>query len=275
MPSMRRTALQRKRKSRHFPWLCAVTILLVGVLALSLYKVCEYFVEEQKNRQVVGALIEQAVITTPPSPQYTPAPENGTPQGEEVETAPITVDFPVLQAQNPDIVAWLYCEDTPIHYPVLQSEDNSYYLRRLVDGSYNTAGSLFLDYRNAADFTGWSHIIYGHNMKNGSMFGTLQKYADQEYYEAHPVLYLLTPQQDYKIELIAGYTIAASSELYEAAGTLEAQGALIQEAREKSTFVSDVEVGPEDRVVVLSTCAYVFEDARYVLIGVMRSLASH
>ena len=81
------------------------------------------------------------------------------------ETAPISADFDELQSKNPDIIAWLYSEDTPINYPVVQADDNSYYLRRLTDGSYNTNGTLFLDYRCAPDFSGFNSVIYGHRMK--------------------------------------------------------------------------------------------------------------
>lgn len=103
------------------------------------------------------------------------------------ETAPIKVDFERLQEENKDIIAWLYCPDTEINYPVVQSKDNEYYLRRLLDGTWNIAGTLFMDYRNAADCSDLHTIIYGHNMKNNTMFGSLPKYSKQEYYEEHSV----------------------------------------------------------------------------------------
>ncbi len=108
---------------------------------------------------------------------------------EPEETTPITVDFEALRKENGDVVGWLYCEDTPINYPIVQSEDNDYYLRRLLDSTWNIAGTIFMDYRNAPDFSDWNTIIYGHNMNNDSMFGTLQDYKKQAYYEEHPVLY--------------------------------------------------------------------------------------
>ena len=94
-------------------------------------------------------LIDKAIETAPQTQQT----ENG--QTESAikpvsETAPITVDFERLQEENKDIIAWLYCPDTEINYPVVQSKDNEYYLRRLLDGTWNIAGTLFIDYRNAA-----------------------------------------------------------------------------------------------------------------------------
>ena len=89
-------------------------------------------------------LIDKAVETAPQTQQT----ENG--QTESAikpvsETAPITVDFERLQEENKDIIAWLYCPDTEINYPVVQSKDNEYYLRRLLDGTWNIAGTLFMD----------------------------------------------------------------------------------------------------------------------------------
>lgn len=152
-------------------------------------------------------LIDKAVETAPQTQQT----ENG--QTESAikpvsETAPITVDFERLQEENKDIIAWLYCPDTEINYPVVQSKDNEYYLRRLLDGTWNIAGTLFMDYRNAADCSDLHTIIYGHNMKNNTMFGSLPKYSKQEYYEEHSVLYLLTPKQNYKVKLIAGIALS-------------------------------------------------------------------
>ena len=120
---------------------------------------------------------------------------------EKSETAPIKVDFDLLRAQNEDVIAWIYCPDTPINYPIVQSSNNEHYLRRLLDGSYNISGTLFMDFRNSADFSDWNSIIYGHNIKNDSMFGTLPLYEEQSYFDEHPVMYLLTPEKDYKINI--------------------------------------------------------------------------
>lgn len=118
---------------------------------------------------------------------------------EPVEKAPISIDFEQLCQVNPDIIGWIYCEDTVINYPVLKGNDNDYYLHHTYDGTYSASGSIFVDAENADDFADSNTIIYGHHMKNGSMFASLSKWADQDYYEAHPVMWLLTPKQNYKI----------------------------------------------------------------------------
>ncbi len=115
------------------------------------------------------------------------------------------MDFGLLQAENPDVVGWIYCPDTEVNYPILQSEDNNYYLRRRSDGAYHIAGSVFANCRNAPGLSNENMILYGHNMSNGTMFALLPQYARQEFYDHHPVWYLLTPTANYKVELFAGF----------------------------------------------------------------------
>lgn len=191
------------------------------------------------------------------------------------EQAPIRVDFDSLLQENGDIVGWLYCEDTQIDYPVVQSDDNDYYLRRDLKGDYLVSGTLFVDYRCAPVGTDQNLIIYGHNMKNTTMFGKMQNYKEQSYYEEHPVLYYLTPDGDYKIELFAGLTTESHSEVYSPRfGSTENFDAFLRNIKENSTFVSDVTVTGDDRIVTLSTCSYEFNNARYVVFGKLIALSA-
>lgn len=187
---------------------------------------------------------------------------------EEREISPISVDFDTLLAQSEDVVGWLYCEETPINYPVAIAEDNFYYLQRFLDGSYNPSGTLFLDCLCERDFSGRNTVIYGHNMNDGSMFASLKSYNQQEYYDEHPVMYLNTPTQNYRIELFAGYVTSASSDTYTIGFVDDAAfQAYLDKMRSQSDFTSDVELSPEDRIVTLSTCSYEYYDARYVVQG--------
>lgn len=199
----------------------------------------------------------------------------GTQQPEQSEEAPIIVDFDALLQENSDIVGWLYCEDTPIDYPVVQSDDNDYYLRRDLNGNYLSAGTLFVDYRCSAVGTGQNHIIYGHNMKNRTMFGTMSNYKEQSYYDDHPVLYYLTPGGNYKIELFAGLITESDSEVYTPQfGSSEEFEVFLRNIKEKSTFSSDITVRGDDNIVTLSTCSYEFNNARYVVFGKLTGLSA-
>lgn len=190
--------------------------------------------------------------------------------GKNVNAAPIIVDFAALLEICPDVVGWIYCEGTVINYPVVQAADNDYYLHRNYDGSYNASGSIFVEAKNARDFADANTIIYGHHMNNGSMFAGLEDWANQAYYDSHPVMWLLTPTQNYKIELVSGYTTSAFSDTYTVyPNTGEAMSAYLDWAVAQSDFKSTVTPDEEAKYVVLSTCAYVFDNARYVLHGML------
>ena len=100
---------------------------------------------------------------------------------EGSDTCPIEIDFANLQAENPDVVGWIYSPDTVINYPVMKGETNDTYLHTMLNGQYNSSGSIFMDYRNNPDLSNYVTILYGHHMKNGSMFASLHKYSDQTY----------------------------------------------------------------------------------------------
>lgn len=232
--------------------------------------------------QASAAVTEDMVqIATKPKQQPSapgdkdePKPASDDPEDDGVlqKIAPIEVDFEALRQENPDIIAWIYCPDTPINYPVVQAEDNSYYLRRLVDGTWNSSGTLFLDYRNADDFSDVNSVIYGHNMQNDSMFGTLLRYTEQEYYEQHPVICLLTPEKDYQVELFAGFTTPSDSAIYDLSAINEKTADEVLCLIETSTFTAEMNVKSEDRILTLSTCSYEYSNARYVVMGVLKQL---
>ena len=176
------------------------------------------------------------------------------------------IDFKALQEVNPQIIGWIYSPDTVINYPVTQGDDNEYYLHHLADGTYNISGCPFLDVKNTADFSDENSIIYAHHMQNGTMFAGITWYADQAYYEEHPAIYLITPEKYYLLEPFAGYTTTMDSSAYRL--TIPNAHEFAEWLREicgKSDFRASMRLMTHDRILTLSTCAYSFQDARYVL----------
>ncbi len=182
------------------------------------------------------------------------------------EQPPITVDFDAMLAQWPDVVGWLYCEGTKINYPVLQGDDNDEYLHHLPDGTYNFSGSLFMEWTNSPDFGDLNTFIYGHSMKNGTMFGSLEQYKNQSYYDEHPVIWLLTPGGNFRLDLIAGFYTLADSDAYDMHLQIDSLRGYVQECIDDSTFDSGIAAEDVSRVVVLSTCSHAFDNARYIVI---------
>ena len=195
--------------------------------------------------------------------------QNGSQSGErEPNLRWPAVDFAALSEINPDIVAWIYIEGTEINYPVVQGSDNQYYLKHLFNGKWNSSGCIFLDSRNTSDFSDRHSIIYGHHMKNGTMFSGLTEYKKQEFYDAHPIVLLLTPEKNIRIEIFAGYVASVSDKAWEIAlGSDKEFGDWLEAAEERSYFESEVTFAVTDRIVTLSTCSYEFDNARFVLVG--------
>ncbi len=226
-------------------------IVAAAILIYSSYRLYNYNKERTKNEKLAESVVSESLSN---------------------QSAPINVDFEKLKQENNDIIAWLYCEGTPINYPVVQAEDNSYYLHRGTDGEYSFSGTLFADCLNKGDFTDNNTIIYGHNMKNGTMFGILTEYQNQEYYDKHSEMYLLTAEKEYKVKFIAGVTVSSTSLIYKLPLEDKDKESFISEFCEKSTFKSEYKFSPDDVYVMLSTCSYAYNDARYVLIGVIKEL---
>lgn len=254
---------------RFLLWLMALAILVYGGMNLT-----SYLHQSSLSSNLNESLIHRAVLAVGQRQQESVQTETGPQPGEaSPETAPISVDFTVLREINPDVVGWLYCEDTPINLPLVRGKNNDVYLHRMIDGSWNPAGTLFLDYRNAGDFSHGNTIIYGHNMKDKSMFAVLPSYNDPEFYAQHPVMWLLTPEQDYKVELVAGCLTSSDSAVYSFGQSQETVYQQVLSCMDRSTFQSGLQISQEDRFVTLSTCSYEFEEARYILLGRLISLA--
>ena len=205
------------------------------------------------------------------SPAQAPQADMGTANayGAQANMPAIKINYKALNKISRNATAWLYCPDTVIDYPVMKADDYDYYLRHLPDGAPNANGALFIDYNCAPDFSDPLTIIYGHHMRSGSMFGSLKGYKEQNYYYKHPCMYLYTPQGDYRIELLYGCVIGAGQWRERAFMYSENLGELLAYAEHNTTFKSGTAYAEGDRVVAMSTCSYEFDDARYVVIGIL------
>ena len=241
-----------------------VLVLLMLVLVFSSVKIISYVAEKKSSERNQRELIDQVVTPVTPS-----EPDNADNSKDNTATAGsepdyITVDFDALQAKYPDVVGWLYCANTGLNYPIVQTaeEGGEYYLYRDIDGSSNKNGTVFLDWQCSSNFTSQNNLVYGHNMKTGRMFAPIVKYRDQSFYDAHPYMYLYTPNQLYKVNLFAGMVTPHDSTVY----SYSLSSDYIKECIANSTFKSNVGT-PTGNILTLSTCAYDFDNARYVVMG--------
>lgn len=257
--------------------LCMVFLGIAGYSGIQLYREWSEYRAGDKAYEELTQYVHQETASAPgeeTARQETVSDTSSDIPADETEpdtTDWPTVDFEALQAINPDVVAWIYIEGTTINYPVVQGTDNDDYLDRLFSGGYNKAGSIFMDYRSDRGLTDRNTVIYGHNLRNGSMFQEITNYKDQAFYDEHPVCLIMTPNGNYKLEFFAGYVTDLNSQAWKLQFASDEEYALwLEDAISKSTFTSSVEPTAQDRVVTLSTCTYEFSDARYVLIGILK-----
>lgn len=185
------------------------------------------------------------------------AAESGEERGfiEDAEP-PLVVDWKALGEVNSDIIGWLYVEAQPsISYPICQGTDNDYYLHRTFRREEIFAGAIFADYLNSPDFSDPNTIVYGHNMKNGSMFGMLKFIKAQETYDAAPYFWILTPEGNYRYHIYAAMNTPVDSEVYTFFdGRGETFLAWEKQMQAASEAVNDVPLSENDYTVTLSTC---------------------
>lgn len=180
-------------------------ITLCGLLALSSgFLIVRDLGQYAESAGTYDGLAEHVEI--PEQAEEPEEPGTGEETGREDSSVVLpVVDFEALRENGPDIIGWLSLPDTAINYPIPQTDDNEYYLHHLYDGIYNKVGCLFADYENQADFSDRNTIIYGHNMRDGSMFAALNEYDEQDYYDGHPQMYLVTPGGGYTVEIFTAF----------------------------------------------------------------------
>ena len=172
----------------------------------------------------------------------------------------IDVDFDDLQRINPDVVGWIYVEGTDISYPIMYSGDDEKYLHATLDGKYAKAGSIFLEGANNGDFSDSHSILYGHNMRNLTMFGSLKFYhTDKNYYDEHRYFQIITPESKMRYEIFSYFDTEAGSWVYTVpysdSEEFEEYISLLTKYSHISQETLSKKVTSEDKVMTLSTCS--------------------
>lgn len=169
-----------------------------------------------------------------------------------------------LQETYPDAIGWIYIPDTSINYPIMQGEDNDFYLTHGTDGRSLKCGCIELDFRCENRFQNNFNILYGHNMKNGSMFANVCRFKEKSYYDSHPYGWVYTSDAVYRLDFFSVAVTDWHDEIYNGFRSLDEWTPHLKEI---SRFYEEVELTEQDRLVLLSTCSYEFDNARTVLTG--------
>ncbi len=185
--------------------------------------------------------------------------------------------FEELLAINPDVCAWVTLDNTKIDYPVLQGSTNLTYINQDVYGNFALAGSIFLDVRNNRDFSDAYSLLYGHHMENSKMFGDLDLYKDQTFFDENTTGMLILPDRAYNLEIFACMLVDAGDDnIFDVEQWQTDIDGLLSYVRSNSLHlhektISSLEQMSEPKVLALSTCSTEFTDARTIILAVMES----
>ena len=240
-------------------------ILTLFFLAVFLYAAANLFLIWQEYRQS-DALYDAAQTEFLTAPEM----ELEFESDEPITWPTFAIDFANLQQVNREVTGWIWIYDTVVNYPLVQSnKNNDAYLHKTYDGTSNSSGSIFMDYRNASDFSDTNTIIYGHNMKNGKMFAVLKKFGNQEFYDSHREFYIMTPEGNRRYEIISAFQTDALSDIYDRNfSSQEGRQAWFEKVLRSSAILAVVDAAAEDSFVTLSTCVSGNDyRARFVVIG--------
>ena len=194
---------------------------------------------------------------------------------EQKDTYVSPIDFDSLKATNPDIYAWIEIPDTKINYPIVQSaEDDTYYLNHTIDGKSGYPGSIYTESLNAKDFSDYNTVIYGHNMKDGSMFQGLHAYEDSQYLTEHPYVYIYTPEKKLTYRVFAAVVYGNEHILnsYDFTDAYQRQlylNSVLGSRNMKDSRDESVQVDTDSHILTLSTCIGGQPENRYIVEAVL------
>lgn len=267
---------QKKNKSIK-DW--AIFLTLVLIAAACILYLAHYFYENRRGEEEFESLREETETEETVPVEATEETVETEEETEETIYCDPVYDFNELQTQNEDIYAWIVVPGTMIDYPVLQSETDNYYLDYNLDHSKGYPGCIYTNKCNAKDFSDYNTVLYGHNMRKGTMFGSLHRYEDREFFDTYQEIFVYTPDRrlTYEVKEIVKFSdvyIPAQYPVEEKEGRdafLEATLAYTDDP--VSYFKDDVEVLEEDKLITLSTCVSGERHRRYLLIGVLKEEA--
>lgn len=226
--------------------ICAAAV--IGIAA-ALYHLVPDWVSHWKAAETYQALAED-VVTVDNAEAVEP--------DKDWWSRDVHIAFDALKKQNDDVIAWIRFDDPEaigINYPVLYSGDNSYYLKKDINKEYSDAGCIFLEQLNEPDFSDYYAILYGHNMRDGTMFGDLKRFKEDGFYENNRYFTLYTEDVVYRYEIFAFEDAKNGGPVYRVGFEPgEDYMRFLSELSAASIVDTGVELREDDHTLTLSTC---------------------
>lgn len=182
-------------------------------------------------------------------------------------------DLEALRKVNPDVMGWIVIPGTQVDDPLMDGDDNDYYLKHTWDKKESAAGSICLEMLNNPDLRDFNTLIYGHRMKNESMFGSLKHYDSQEYFEEHPYVYILDDSGSHRYEIFSAYTAPVDGATFTYGfRSVEGMEKFLDFCMKKSVIDTNVIPTTDDKVLTLVTCTGRGYEARWVVQAILRGM---
>jgi sortase B len=229
--------------------------IIIVIILYCIYQIGKYMLESKSLDKSIDAVVPVNTLEKYFYPK---------PISKETESAKDR--YATFLGINKDVTGWINIPGTKIDYPVVKSSDNDFYLNHNIKKEQAVEGSIFMDYRNKGDGTDRNTIIYGHNMKDGSMFKALMGYKNKDFLNKHPVVTFNTLDKDVRWEVFSAY-VTDTSFYYIKTDFSDDKDfeQLLKELKERSLYDTGVNVTKDDKILTLSTCSYEFEDARFAI----------
>ncbi len=248
----------RRRSRRKDGFLNVLLVIFLGIFLFSGWKLISSLIEYRKGESSYNAILQDVVTYTTII--------GGEQEGKEEVMLP-EIDWSKLKQMNQDLIGWLYIPDTSIQYPIVKSTDNDYYLSHTFDKTENACGCIFMDKGNKTDYSSDNTILHGHNMKNGTMFGSLRNYEDKSYWKDHPYIWIIKENTAAKYEIFAVSITEAASDVYvlEFGSEENFQNYIVNRTKLDAIYETGVNVTTRDKLLTLSTCTSDEEEGRRVV----------
>jgi sortase B len=246
-----------------------ILALLVLSMAFSLYSIIHYRVEMSQSQNVVNKLqsLEKEIKQEPSViKKLTKTPEIKVNEGFDNHFDLKANPNKILLDEIKDYVGWIEVEDSKINYPVVKTSDNEFYLNHDYNQNDNIAGAIFMDRRNLGNSFDNHTIIYGHRMKNGSMFTDLDLFLDSDYLSTNPSIIYKDLFTTYEFEVLASFIVSADDYIL----PYEINETVLKDFFLRSNYTSKYEYDPNHRFITLSTCNYDVENGRVIVFGVYK-----
>lgn len=250
-------------------WKIILGICLV-VIVVSGYNVIRLSKEYREGIKEYASLEKYVTVIQEPLKAQQESADEAAQEEVKESLIPVSMDiaYDELRNINDHFTGWIYYEPLELSYPIVRGNDNDYYTHYTFENEQNSSGAIFLDFLNKPDYSNYNTIIYGHNMRNGTMFGSLKQLLnDTSIQEENPYFYVFTEDKAYMYEIFAVYVTTADSHTYDLISNEEEQGTYLEYIYNSAAWTSDIEVKASDRIATLSTCHGLHTNNRTVVHG--------